>query len=241
MNRLFRAGLAGLAFVGLIAMPAEAASEVLYFTPSPATATVGSPVVVAIRVNSGTEPVNAVQANMDYDPAKLQYESVDAVGSAFGLTASTIQTPGSVKLARATVGGGAPVTGDVLFANVKFKALAAGPVTVKIGAASHVVRSTDSTDLLPASSGGSAQATATPTPAPKASGGFLGLNNGALLAGFGVAAGVLLVFALVLHWLLPKMTTASAADAADAKPGPVVYPKPAPPQDSGSGASSTKK
>ena len=158
--------------VGTVAVVSSfAANEQLYLSPATGSVMVGNTIAVQIRVNSGADSVNAVQANLSYDPAKLQYQSVDPSGSAFSLAASAVTTSGVVKLARGTGGGEAPATGDKLFATVTFKALVGtGTAEIKIDSDSHVVRSTDATDILTASAGATytltTPSTATPTPTP---------------------------------------------------------------------------
>lgn len=228
MKQLFRASLAGLAFSGLAALPlsAGAASKLLYVNAPTGSVTAGASVTVEVRVDSGTEPVNAVQANLEYDPTKLKYVSVDPTGSAFPLAASIQPTSGLIKIARATAGGAAPSTGDVLFANVKFKALAPGIVGVTVASGSHVVRSTDSLDLLPNSNAASptpgVAATATPLSSTTDTGGFLGLNDRALLAGIGVAAGVLVVFAIIMKLIAPRVAVSSGDVNPAVKPSVVL-------------------
>lgn len=160
--------------VGTVAVVASFASnEQLYLSPATASVLSGNTIAVQIRVNSGTDTVNAVQANLSYDPAKLQFQSVDPSGSAFSLSASAVTTSGVVQLARATGGGEPAVSGDKLFATVTFKALVgSGTTDIKIDSGSHVVRSTDATDILTSSAGATftltSPSTETPTPTPTA-------------------------------------------------------------------------
>jgi hypothetical protein len=160
---------------GYIVARSFAATNQLYLTPSSGTVLSGNNVDVQVRVNSGTDPVNAVQANLSYDPAKLQFVSVSTTGSAFPLEAQSTGGSGSVNMARAVNGGSAPATGDQLFATVTFKALVSSTTAnINIAAGSAVVRSTDNSNILVDSAGatftlGSASTptpTATPTPTP---------------------------------------------------------------------------
>ncbi|GAC1370733.1 MAG: hypothetical protein NVSMB39_3910 [Candidatus Saccharimonadales bacterium] len=149
-------------------MATFASAAALYVSPPSGTVPSGSIIALQMRVNTGTDPVNAVQGNITYNPTQLAYQSIDAAGSAFSLTANVAATSGSLKLARATGGGEPAVKGDVLFATVFFKALTtAGTASVAVASDSHVVRSTDSVDILfgaPAASG----AKPTTNSAPKA-------------------------------------------------------------------------
>jgi hypothetical protein len=158
--------------VGTVAVVQSfAANEQLYLAPANGSVEVGSTVAVQIRVNTGTESTNAVQANLTYDPAKLEYVNVDAAGTAFSLAANSQTAAGSIQLARATGGGEAAATGDNLFATVNFKALAGtGTASVSIAAGSHVVNATDASELLVNSAGSTFTLTSpagpTPTPSP---------------------------------------------------------------------------
>ncbi len=174
-RKSFVGGLVSVAIavvVGSVAVVTSfAANEQLYLSPATGSVLVGNTIAVQIRVNSGSDPVNAVQANLTYDPAKLEYQSTDAVGSAFSLSASSVISSGSIALARATGGGEPAVSGDNLFATVTFKALSgSGTAAIVIAAGSHVVRSTDAVDILANSAGASYTLTSpvVPTPTPAA-------------------------------------------------------------------------
>ncbi len=130
-----------------------AASGSLTMVASTTAVNIGSTVTVQIRENSGTDTVNAVQANVAFDSTKLQYMSVDETGSAFGLVAATQVTSGQVQLARGTSGGSPAVSGDQLVTTLTFKALAAGPVPLTFAAGSVLVRSTDNVDILAVKNG----------------------------------------------------------------------------------------
>ena len=148
-----------------------AASQQLYLSPSSASVNIGQNITLAVRENSGTDPVNAVQANLTYNPAQLQFVAVDYTNSAFSLQASSSGGGGSVKMTRATGGGEPPVTGDNLIANVTFKALVGGVTSnITFASGSAVVRSTDNTNILTSSGTGSyvlvGLPTVTPTPTP---------------------------------------------------------------------------
>lgn len=155
----------------VVSVTTHAATHELYLAPANGTVLVGNSIDVQVRVDAGTNTVNTVQANLTYDPAKLQYVAVSGAGSAFPLEASSVVSSGSIQLARATSGGAAPVTGDVLFATVTFKSLTgSGTAEVAIAAGSHVVSSTDNKDILvsPAGAVFTLTSPATPTPVPTA-------------------------------------------------------------------------
>src|SRR5262249_41924482 len=126
-----------------------AATNQLYLTPASGTVLNGNTVDVAIHENSDTKTVNAVQANLTYDPAKLQFVSISSAGTAFPLVAQSTGGSGTVQIARAITGGSAPVSGDQLVATVTFKAIVGGTTAaVSFGSGSAVVSSTDNTNIL---------------------------------------------------------------------------------------------
>lgn len=157
-----------------VVVNSRAASNQLYLTPVDGSVQINNTVAVQVRIDSGADTINAVQANLSYDPAKFQFVSIDGTGSALPLEASTQTTAGSVMMARATSGGTTPPSNDFLFATVIFKALVGtGTASIDIAAGSHVVRSTDSQDILALSAGATytltspiASPTATPVPTP---------------------------------------------------------------------------
>lgn len=80
---------------------------------------------VALQENSGNEFVNFVQANIEYDKAKLQYVS-KTEGSAFSLEAATDTTaPGLIRVGRGIPLGGGGVSGQNEVMKFTFKVLAA--------------------------------------------------------------------------------------------------------------------
>lgn len=117
-------------------------------TPSSGTYTSGSNISVTISEDSGTEPVNSVQASLTYDPAKLQYVSVTE-GGAFPIAAATqTSTPGVFRVARATQD--TPLTGIKPIVTVNFKVLGASG-TADIGvdkAYSFLASATNNQDIL---------------------------------------------------------------------------------------------
>lgn len=78
---------------------------------------------VEVWADSGTEPVNAVQANISYPSDKFEFVNVDSAGSAFEIEAETTGSNGKVVIARGHVG---KLTGKQLVAKINFKAKAGG-------------------------------------------------------------------------------------------------------------------
>lgn len=125
-----------------------AASGSLSFAPSMTTVNIGDTVTVAVRENSGTDLVNAVEADVRFDATKLQYVSLDETGSAFGIAAATDVSTGALNIARGRTGGLAPVAGDQLVTTITFKALAPGSVALSFASSSALVRSSDNVNVL---------------------------------------------------------------------------------------------
>ena len=59
------------------------AAATLYLSPASKTVNNGENFAVSVYTNTGGDPVNAVQANLSYPTATLQFISVDSSGSAF--------------------------------------------------------------------------------------------------------------------------------------------------------------
>jgi chitodextrinase len=107
----------------IIFSKAAPAPPTIYLTPASQTIAGNTNITVQVRENSGTTPVNAVQANFSYPASLLTYVSMDTTGSAFGTAAQGTGGSGSVNIARGTSCNGtcSTLTGDQLIATVTFK------------------------------------------------------------------------------------------------------------------------
>lgn len=124
---------------------APPAAPSLYLSPDTATVTAGSTFNVAVYENSGTDTVNVVQANLSYSNSQLSYIGYTD-STAFSLAAENpTGDTGSLRFARGTCGGCAPVTGTQLVVTIKFKALTAGSAAVNFDTGSILVKSTTNT------------------------------------------------------------------------------------------------
>lgn len=92
----------------------------LYLSPSSQKIPADQEFTVAVWVDSKTNPVTAVQANLEFDSSKVEFLSVDANDSAFSVQAQSTLENGVIKIAR---GSFTPVQGNAFVANVKFRAL----------------------------------------------------------------------------------------------------------------------
>lgn len=151
---------------------AAAGSASLTLSPSSGSYVKGSTLSVSINVTS-SDLVNAVQADLTYDTAKLQYVNVDGTGSAFDFPLSATGGGGSVQIARGVSGGGT-VSGTKKFASVNFTVLASGATASITFASSSAVLSPGGSGTTNVwngnTTGGTYTLTAPADPAPPASG-----------------------------------------------------------------------
>lgn len=123
----------------------------MYLSPVTQTVNQNTNFSVEIREDSGVEPVNAVQADLTYDDARLEFVSVTS-SAAFDIDAETFGSGGVIRIARGTT---TVKTGDQLVATVTFNARSgAGATNVNFSASSAVVASSDNTDILISTTGG---------------------------------------------------------------------------------------
>jgi len=108
-------------FTAVLQTRVMAATGNIYLSPASQTSIVGSNLTVNLRINPGTA-VTVVQATVNFDPAKLQYVSINASNSPFD--ASVQQTVGgsSIQISRAKLDS-AGVSSDSLIASITFKSL----------------------------------------------------------------------------------------------------------------------
>lgn len=137
-------GLALVLGVAAFAQTAFAAGGTMYLSPNTIPRP-GSTIAVQIRVDTGGQAVNAVQADFTYPTDKLTFTSIDATGSAFDVDASSSGGSGAVSVAR---GSTTPKTGDLLVATINFNVTTTGTITLALQNSSVLVRSSDSTDIL---------------------------------------------------------------------------------------------
>ncbi|MEX0621420.1 MAG: Ig-like domain-containing protein [Candidatus Woykebacteria bacterium] len=145
--------LTAYAILKVRGLPGEAASPAsISLSPANQTVNHNTNFTVEIRENSDTELVNAVQANLTYDVAKLDFVSIDASSSAFNLQFENTGGNGSVKIARSST---TDLTGNQLVAKVTFKAKVDPATTaINFGTGTALVRSTDQANILSVSNGG---------------------------------------------------------------------------------------
>jgi len=174
-HKLFRwFALLGVVVLPVLAVsPAYAAAATLYLSPSSGSVANGGTLTVSVRESSGSEPVNAVQANISYPASQLQFLSISS-SSAFSVAAQSTGGGGLVQIGRGALPS---VTDDQLVATVQFKALIGnGTASLSFAAGSSVVSATSNTNIMTSSPGGGYSLTTpasspapSPTPAPASS------------------------------------------------------------------------
>ncbi|HEX7633516.1 MAG TPA: carboxypeptidase regulatory-like domain-containing protein [Candidatus Saccharimonadales bacterium] len=129
--------------IGFTVRSAQAEVGNLSLSPSSGTYTVGDTVSLTITEDSSSEQVNSVEADLTYDPAVLQYQSIDGSGSAFtDLALVNFPSANAVNVSRGAFG--ATYTGPKQVAIVRFKVLAAsGSTSVSFASSSQIVRHDD--------------------------------------------------------------------------------------------------
>jgi hypothetical protein len=133
-------------------LPAQvlAASAVISLLPNVSSAVTDNTVTVTINEDSGTEPVNAVQANLSYPAASLQYVSVSN-NATFSIDAQTSINNGTIKLARGTY---TAVTGVQPVTVVTFKVVgSSGTAGLSFISGTAVVSATSHTNIVSSESG----------------------------------------------------------------------------------------
>lgn len=130
---------------------AVAGTANMYLSPASQSVNQSTNFTVEIREDSGSELVNAVQADLTYDSNKLDFVSV-TTSAAFEIEAETFGSGGIIKIARGTI---APKSGDQLVATITFNPKQSpGATSVDFSASSKVVSSIDNTDILASTSSG---------------------------------------------------------------------------------------
>ncbi len=162
LSRILLAIVLSATALPLVPLPAQAGSATLYLSPGRKTVSPGSTIAVGVRVTA-SEPVNAVQADLGYNPALLDFVSISESGTSFPIAAQGTGGGGRVNIARGAI---TPVSGDRLVVTVYFRARTAGTAIVSFLGSSSVVRASDNADILAGSAGGTYTIARASAPAP---------------------------------------------------------------------------
>jgi hypothetical protein len=121
----------------------------IYLTPASQTFGPSSSFSVQVRENSGTTPVNAIQANLSYNTSLLTLSSISLSGTAFGITAQNTGANGVINLGLGVSAGSPAVTGDQLVATLNFTTTTTGgTASVPFTTGTALVSSTTNTNLI---------------------------------------------------------------------------------------------
>ncbi len=120
----------------------------LYLTPASGSLTNGNTLVITIREDSGSDAVNAVQANLTYPATRMQFQSIATAGSASSPFTTVMQSSGGGGNVTIGVGLlGSSVTGNNIVATVTFTLISTGAAAVNFTVDSGIARSSDSVDI----------------------------------------------------------------------------------------------
>lgn len=150
-------GAAGAAFIySSSAAPTQKGNtntgSSMYITPNKQR--LGQDSLIAnVWVDSRSEPVNAVQAVINYPADKLTYVSSDSSSSQFTVQAESTNTAGRLVISR---GSTTPLTGDQLIATVVFKPVSGstGKASLTFDASSQLLSSSSHLNILGQTTGG---------------------------------------------------------------------------------------
>jgi hypothetical protein len=118
----------------------------IYLSPQTKSYAQGTTFTVELREDSGSQLVNAVQANLSYPADKLDFVSIDTTGSAFGTQAQNDGGNGQIAIAR---GNTTAQTGNQLIAKITFKTkTTAGTLTVPFVSGTQLVSSSTNKNIL---------------------------------------------------------------------------------------------
>lgn len=136
MRTRFLTGLSAAIFAAILtlglARPGFAAGANMYLSAPSSMVKSGQVLVVGVHINSGSDEINAVQANLSYSSDKLDFVSISPA-STFPVESENSGGNGVVHIGRGIIGS---VKGDQLIANVTLKAKAVGAAEVNFAAGS---------------------------------------------------------------------------------------------------------
>jgi hypothetical protein len=130
----------------LISISQAAGNASFSISPSSGSFNKNTNFTVTISENSGSEPVNTVDAKLAYDQTKLQLLSVSSDGSPFPGCVEATGGNGHISIVCAKLGSS--VSGVQIVGKATFKAIAgSGTTALSFEPESHIYSSTDSSDI----------------------------------------------------------------------------------------------
>lgn len=141
------------------------AAGTMYLSPASKSVTSGTTFTIAVREDSGSDGVNAVQANLTYPADKLDFVSISTAGTAFSIEAPSSGGGGNITISRGNVSDN---TGDKLVVTLTFKSkVGSGTAAVNFADGTALVRSSDQANIANTKVGATITFT-TPAAAPTA-------------------------------------------------------------------------
>lgn len=135
---------------------ATLASNSMYISPASASVAMNSTITVALRINPGT-PVTVVQATVNFNPAQLEYVSINTSASPFDTNVQQIVGASSITISRAKLDPSG-IGADSLITEITFRALqSSGTSTLTLSDANAAF---DGSYTNPSTSGGTITFTA---------------------------------------------------------------------------------
>lgn len=156
--------IAGFAIVGVMLthFVYGAGAATLTLTPASGSYDINGTFTVTVKENSGSETINAVQADLSYDTSKLQFISLSTAGAFNYCDPSSGGGGGNISFACASTAGA--LTGNQTVGTITFKALVgsgSSPVTFK--SSSAIVRTPDAANIWNTSTAGGTYSFTTPS------------------------------------------------------------------------------
>jgi hypothetical protein len=153
-NRIFCLAVAAVAsLAGLVTLAAASTTPPqasLYLMPSTGSPNVGAELDVQIRVNTGSQYANAVQANLTYPSSKLSVLGFDNSTTSFPIVAQQQASNGLIQVAG---GAATPVSGDANLTTVRFQVIGTGTAQVCQTDQSQIVSASTNQEIPSAKTG----------------------------------------------------------------------------------------
>ncbi len=133
----------------LVTRAAPPSPPTVYLTPETRSVPANTEVVFEVRSNSGTTPVNAVQANVSYNTTLFDFVSFDSSTSSYGIQAQAVATGGVIYMARGVSGGSSSLTGDHLISKFTLRSKAtSGVSSLSFSTGTVLVSSTTNQNII---------------------------------------------------------------------------------------------
>jgi len=121
-------------------------------SPSSSALNVGSTLTITITENSGSDLINAVQADLTYDQTKLQFVSIDTTVGVFNNM--VVQKTGGNGVVNISAAVSPSVSGSQVVARITFTTIASGAAAINFANTSAIVKALDQTNVLGTMTGG---------------------------------------------------------------------------------------